>query len=59
MTSWASSAHDEFLATNNIREVSGCLAFIGMNAKFMSFTFVVINYLADSNRLHEKVVLLL
>jgi hypothetical protein len=39
VTSWASSAHDEFLATNNVREVSGCLAFIGMNAKFMSFTF--------------------
>jgi hypothetical protein len=39
VTSWVSSAHDEFLATNNVREVSGCLAFIGMNAKFMSFTF--------------------
>ena len=39
VTSWASSARDEFLATNNVREVSGCVAFIGMNARFMLFTF--------------------
>ena len=39
VTSWASSAHDEFLATNSIREVSGCVAFIGMTARFVLFTF--------------------
>ena len=38
VTSWASSARDEFLATNHVRKVSGCLVFIGMNARFMLFT---------------------
>ena len=39
VTSWASCAHDEFLATDSAREVSGCVAFIGMTARFVLFTF--------------------
>ena len=41
VTSWASSAHNEFLATNGVSEVSGCVAFIGMTAKscFSRFIF--------------------
>ena len=38
VTSWASSARKEFLATESVREVSGCVAFIGMTAKFILFT---------------------
>ena len=38
VTSWASSARKEFLATDSVREVSGCVAFIGMTAKFVLFT---------------------
>ena len=34
VTSWASSAHNEFLVTNSVREVSGCAAFIGMSCEF-------------------------
>ena len=34
VTSWASSAHNDFLATDSVREVSGCVAFIGMSCKF-------------------------
>ena len=30
VTSWASSAHYEFLATDSVREVSGCVAFFDM-----------------------------
>jgi hypothetical protein len=39
VTSWASSARKEFLATASVREVSGCVAFIGMTAKFVLLTF--------------------
>ena len=39
VTSWASSARNEFLATDSVLEVSGCVAFIGMTAKFVLFTF--------------------
>ena len=39
VTSWASSARKEFLATASVREVSGCAAFIGMTAKYALFTF--------------------
>ena len=39
VTSWASIARKEFLATESVREVSGCVAFIGMTAKFVLFTF--------------------
>ena len=39
VTSWASSARKEFLATASVREVSGCVAFICMTAKFVLFTF--------------------
>ena len=28
--SWASSTHDELLATDSVREVSGCVAFLDM-----------------------------
>ncbi len=28
VTSWASSAHDEFLATDSVCKVSGCVVFI-------------------------------
>ena len=38
VTSWASSARKEFLATDSVREVSGCVAFIGMTAKFVLLT---------------------
>ena len=39
VTSWASSARNEFLATDSVRKVSGCVAVIGMTAKFMLLTF--------------------
>ena len=39
VTSWASSAHNEFLATNSVRKVSVCVALIGMTARFVLFTF--------------------
>ena len=32
VTSWANSARKEFLATDSVCEVSGCVAFIGMTA---------------------------
>ena len=35
VTFWASSARKEFLATESVREVSGCVASIGMTAKFV------------------------
>ena len=34
VTSWVSSARNEFLATDSVREVSGCVAFIGMSCEF-------------------------
>jgi hypothetical protein len=34
VTSWASSAHNEFLATDRVREVSGCVAYIDLSCKF-------------------------
>ena len=34
VTSWASSAHNEFLATDRVREVSGCVVFIDILCKF-------------------------
>ena len=34
VASWASSAHNEFLATNSDRKVSGCVAVIGMSCEF-------------------------
>ena len=37
--SWASSARNELLANDSVREVSGCVAFIGMTATFVLFTF--------------------
>ena len=39
VTSWASSARNEFLAANSVREVSGCVAVIGMTARFVVLTF--------------------
>ena len=39
VTSWASSARNEFLVTDSVCKVSGCVAFIGMTAKFVLFTF--------------------
>ena len=38
VTSWASSDRTEFLETDSVREVSGCVAFIGMTAKFVLLT---------------------
>ena len=35
VTSWASSTRKEFLATESVREVRGCVALIGLNAKFV------------------------
>ena len=42
VTSWASSAHNEYLATDTIREVSGCVVFIDNLCKFcvVHLTFV-------------------
>ena len=34
VTYWASSVRNEFLATDSVREVSGCVAFIGVSCKF-------------------------
>jgi hypothetical protein len=34
VTSWASSAHNEFLVTDSVREVSGCVAYIDMSCEF-------------------------
>ena len=34
VTSWASSARNEFLATDSVREVSGCVAYIDMSCEF-------------------------
>ena len=34
VTSWASSAHNEFLATDSVCKVSGCVAFIDMSCEF-------------------------
>ena len=39
VTSWESSAHNEFLETDRVREVNGCVAFIGITARFVLFTF--------------------
>ena len=40
VTSCASSDCTEFVATDSVREVSGCLAFIGMTAKFVISRFL-------------------
>ena len=42
VTSWTSSARNEFLATESVREVGDCVAVIVMTAKFvfLSFSFV-------------------
>jgi len=40
VTSWASSARNEFLTTNGVREVSGCVALTGMTAKFCFSRFI-------------------
>jgi hypothetical protein len=58
VTSYASSDCTEFLATDRVRKVSGCVAFIGMTAKFVLLTVHFLDYLAGGNRLHEKVILL-
>ena len=34
VTSWASSARNEFLVTSGIREVSGCVIFFDMTCKY-------------------------
>ena len=39
VTSWENSARNEFLETNSVREVSGCVAVIGVTARFVLFTF--------------------
>ena len=51
VTSWTSSARNEFLATESVHEVGDCVAVIVMTAKFvfLSFSFVCIDYLAGSN----------
>ena len=33
VTSWASSAHNDFLATDSVRKVSGCVAFFNMTCE--------------------------
>ena len=39
VTSWASSARNEFLATESVCEVGDCVAVIVMTAKFVLLTF--------------------
>jgi hypothetical protein len=39
VTSLASSAGNDFLATDSVRKVSGCVAFIGESARSVLFTF--------------------
>ena len=39
VTSWANSDRTEFLATNNVREVSSCVAVICVIARFVLLTF--------------------
>jgi hypothetical protein len=39
VTSWTSSARNEFLATESVREVGDCVAVIVMTAKFALLTF--------------------
>ena len=34
VTSWGSSAHNEFMATDSVHKVSGCVAIIGMSCEF-------------------------
>ena len=59
VTSRESSARNEFLANDSVREVSGCVAFIDMTVTIVSFTFsFIIDYLAGGNRLRAKIVLL-
>ena len=59
VTSWASSARNEFLATNGVREVSICVAVLCVICKVrVAHVYFVIDYISGSNRLHEEVVLL-
>ena len=59
VTSWASSARNEFLANDSVCKVSGCVAFIGVTATIVLFTFsFVIDYLAGGNQLRAKAILL-
>ena len=49
VTSWATSAHNEFLATDSVRKVSGCVAFIGMTTRFVLLMIRFIDYLAGGD----------
>ena len=59
VTSWGSTAHDEFLATDSVRKVSGCVVFIDNLCKFhvLQLTFFI-GYFAGIDWLREKVVLI-
>jgi hypothetical protein len=50
VTSWASSAHNDFLATDSVRKVSGCVAFFNMTCKYcvVHSTFFI-GYLAGGD----------
>jgi hypothetical protein len=56
VTSWASSARNEFLMPNEVREVSSCVALTGMTAKSCFSWFYFLDYRAGSNRLRKEVV---
>ena len=42
VTSWTSSARNEFLATESVHEVGDCVAVIVMTAKFVFLSFSVV-----------------
>ena len=50
MTSWASSAHNEFLGTDIVRKVSGCVAFFDMTceSRVVHYNFFI-GYLAGGD----------
>ena len=50
VTSWASSAHNEFLGTDIVRKVSGCVAFFDMTceSRVVHYNFFI-GYLAGGD----------
>ena len=56
VTSWASSARKEFLATASVREVSGCGIYWYDCEVRVVHVFLVIDFLAGGHRLCEKIL---
>jgi hypothetical protein len=56
VTTWANSARTEFLATNDVREVSSCVTVLcGICKVRVAHDYFVVDYIAGSDRLHEEV----